>query len=70
MVLVIGLTENRMFHRMDDNCVYFIDSGEGSVFVGRYVNIASGTTIKAHFVYAMIEDHSRYVEFIVSGTME
>lgn len=53
-----------------DNCVYFIESGEGSVFVGRYVNIASGTTIKAHFVYAMIEDHSRYVEFIVSGTME
>ena len=53
-----------------DNCVYFIESGEGSVFVGRYVNIASGTIIKAHFVYAMIEDHSRYVEFIVSGTME
>lgn len=53
-----------------DNCVYFIESGEGSVFVGRYPNIASGTTIKAHFVYVMIDDHSRYVEFIVSGTME
>lgn len=53
-----------------DNCVYFIESGEGNVFVGRYSNIASGTTIKAHFVYAMIEDSGRYVEFIVSGTME
>lgn len=59
-----------MFHRMEIIVSTLFESGEGSVFVGRYVNIASGTTIKAHFVYAMIEDHSRYVEFIVSGTME
>lgn len=58
-----------MFHRMEI-IVSTLLNREGSVFVGRYVNIASGTTIKAHFVYAMIEDHSRYVEFIVSGTME
>ena len=62
MVLVSGLTENRMFHRMEI-IVSTVESGE-ECFVGRYVNIASRTTIKAHFVYAMIEDHSRYVEFI------
>lgn len=53
-----------------DKCVYFVESGEGNVSIGRYINISSGTVVQAHFVYAMIEDQSRYIEFIVSGTME
>lgn len=53
-----------------EGSVFYAESGDGYIFIGRYPNVASGTVINLHFVYAMIDDPSRYVEFIVVGTME
>ena len=50
-------------------CVYFAESGDGSVNFGRYYDIPVGTQVKIHFVYTVINDPSRYIEFVISATM-
>lgn len=52
-----------------DACVYFAESGDGSVNFGRYYDIPVGTQVKIHFVYTVINDPSRYIEFVISATM-
>ena len=50
--------------------LFYVESRNGYVNIGRHENIASGTEISTHFVYASIEDSSKYIEFIVKGSME
>jgi hypothetical protein len=51
-------------------CVYFVETHDGSVGIGRYPGVASGSQYKVHFVYASKSDKSKYVEFIVVANME
>ena len=54
----------------DDGATYFIETGDGAVNIGRRVSIPSGQVYKMNFVYADKEDNSKFVEFIVTATME
>lgn len=51
-----------------DTCQTFVETHDGTVGIGRYPGIASGTTCKLHFVYASKTDASKFVEFIVNVT--
>lgn len=53
-----------------DGCFLFIEGGDKCVNIGRYPGIATGTQATLRFVYTLPEDHSRYIEFIVSVTLE
>lgn len=53
-----------------DGCVYFVETHDGSVGVGRYPGIASGTQKVVHFVYASKSDSNKFVEFICNATFE
>jgi hypothetical protein len=50
-------------------CAYFIETHDGSVGIGRYPGMASGSQYKIHFVYASKSDPSKFVEFVVTATM-
>lgn len=52
------------------SCVYFVETHDGTVGIGRYPGIASGSQYKIHFVYASKSDPSKFVEFVVMATME
>lgn len=54
----------------EDVCEYYVETWEGSVAIGRYVDIASGLENSTHFVYASRSDSSKYLEFILSFTYE
>lgn len=45
------------------------DDGKG-VKIGRYPDIASGTQCELRFLYTLANDHSRFIEFIISVTLE
>ena len=49
---------------------FFIETGDACVNIGRYPGIPSGTVYKIKFVYANKEDNSKFVELIVTATME
>lgn len=51
-------------------CFLFIEGSDKCVNIGRYPNVASGTQAEVRFVYTLAEDHSRFIEFIVSVTFE
>lgn len=51
------------------DCVFFAQSYDGYVGFGRYYDIPKGTKIKVSFVYTVIDDPERNIEFIVSATM-
>ena len=51
-------------------CVFFVETFDGGVNVGRYVDIASGTVSKFHFIYVSKSDASKFIEFVVTATME
>lgn len=53
-----------------DGCTYFIETGDGCVNIGRFPGIASGGVYRMRFVYADKEENSKFVEFIVTATME
>jgi hypothetical protein len=53
-----------------DGCVYFIETHDGSVGIGRYPGVASGSQYKIHFVYASKSNKDKYVEFVVIANME
>lgn len=54
-----------------NNSVFFIETaGADGITIGRFPGIASGTKISVSFVYVVKADPTRYIEFIVSGTME
>ena len=53
-----------------DTAVFFAETGDGCVNIGRYSGITSGTVVKVSFVYALKADKSKFVEFIVTGIME
>jgi hypothetical protein len=53
-----------------DGCVYFVETHDGTVGVGRYPGIPSGTQKIIHFVYASKSDPSKFVEFICNATFE
>ncbi len=51
-------------------CVFFAETFDGGINIGRYEDIASGTVCKFHFVYFSKSDNSKFVEFVVTATME
>ncbi len=51
-------------------CVFFAETFDGGINIGRYEDIASGTVCKFHFVYVSKSDNSKFVEFVVTATME
>lgn len=51
-------------------CTYFIETGDACVNIGRFPGIASGEVHCIRFVYANKEDNSKFVEFIITATME
>ena len=51
-------------------CEYFVETHDGSVGIGRYVGIASGTQAKVHFVYASKSDNSKFMELIITVNFE
>lgn len=54
-----------------DDMTYYIETYDGGIAFGRASGSAyNGKTIPVRFVYTMKDDHSRYIEFIVSVVME
>lgn len=53
-----------------DGCVFFVETHDGSVGVGRYPGVASGSVYKPHFVYVSKTDSSKFVEFVINATFE
>ncbi len=53
-----------------DGCVYFVETHDGSVGIGRYPGISSGTQKTIHFVYVNKSDPSKFVEFICNATFK
>ncbi len=53
-----------------EGCVYFVETYDGGVNVGRYPGVTSGSVYKVHFVYASKTDSSKFVEFVVTATFE
>ncbi len=51
-------------------CQYFVETHDGSVGIGRYAGIASGTQAKVHFVYASKSDSSKFMEFVITVNFE
>ncbi len=51
-------------------CVFYVETFDGGVNIGRYEDIASGTVCKFHFIYVSKSDASKFVEFVVTATME
>lgn len=62
-------TADGKVHAYGKECAYFIETHDGSVGIGRYENIPSGTQYKIHFVYASKSNPDKYVEFVVSTTL-
>lgn len=54
----------------DTGATYFIETGDACVNIGRHDNIPSGEVYKMNFVYADKNDNSKYIQFIVTATME
>lgn len=53
-----------------DGCVFFVETHDHSVGVGRYPGVASGSTSNVHFVYASKSDPSKYIEFVITANYE
>lgn len=53
-----------------DGCAYFVETHDGTVGIGRYPDMASGTVYNVHFVYASKSDPSKFVEFKIVATLE
>lgn len=53
-----------------DGCVFFVETHDGSVGVGRYPGVASGSVYHPHFVYVSKSDNSKFVEFVINATFE
>ncbi|MCH3971149.1 MAG: DUF4859 domain-containing protein [Prevotella sp.] len=51
-------------------CEYFVETHDGSVGIGRYAGIPSGTQVKIHFVYACKTDNSKYIELVITADFE
>lgn len=54
----------------DTGATYFIETGDACVNIGRHDNIPSGSVYKINFIYADKADNSKYIQFIVTATME
>lgn len=55
----------------NNSCFYVETQNKGDIInFGYYSGDDSGKTVKVHFVYANVEDESKYIEFIFSGTIE
>jgi len=67
---VIGFwcTKDGTVQNWGDGCQYFVQAVDGSLNIGRYPGVASGTTNKVHCVLASKKDPSKYVEFVVNLT--
>lgn len=55
-----------------DGCCYYVETWaeDGSVGIGRYPGVASGTQKTVHFVYASKSDASKFVELVCNATFE
>ncbi len=51
-------------------CVFFAETFDGGINIGRYEDIASGTVCQFHFIYVSKTDKGKLVEFVVTATME
>lgn len=51
-------------------CVYFVETHDGSVGIGRYAGVASGSSYKVHFVYASKTDTSKFIELVITANFE
>jgi hypothetical protein len=49
---------------------YYVETHDGTVGIGRYPGLASGTVYNVHFVYASKSDDSKFVEFKVVATLD
>lgn len=67
---VIGFwcTKDGLVQNWGAGCLYFVQAVDGSLNIGRYEKIPSGTTSKVHCVLASKKDPSKYVEFVVNIT--
>lgn len=55
----------------DTGATYYIETGDdGCVYIGRHDGIPSGNVYKMSFVYTYKDDNSKYIQFIVTATME
>ena len=53
-----------------NNSVFFIETtGAIGITIGRYPGMPSGTKVAVNFVYVVKADPTRYIKFIVTGTM-
>lgn len=50
--------------------MFFVETHDGTVGIGRYPKIASGSTSKVHFVYASKTDVSKFMEFVITANYE
>lgn len=57
-------------HAWGDGCMFFVETHDGTVGIGRYPKIASGSTSKVHFVYASKTDVSKFMEFVITANYE
>lgn len=54
----------------NNSCFYAETSGNGDcINFGYYSDEDAGKTVKFHYVYANIEDESKYIEFIITATI-
>ena len=54
----------------NNSCFYEETSGDGDyIAFGYYDDADAGKTVKLHYVYANIEDESKYIEFIITATI-
>lgn len=67
-VLGFWCTKDGTVQNWGSGCLYFVQAVSGSLNIGRYENIASGTTSKVHCVLASKKDSKKYVEFIINIT--
>ncbi len=52
-----------------DGPVYYVETFDGGFNIGRYTGIAS-SVYKIHFVYVSKSDNSKFVEFVITATLQ
>lgn len=67
---VIGFwcTKDGNVQNWGSGCLYFVQAVNGSLNIGRYEKVPSGTTSKVHCALVSKKDPSKYVEFVVNIT--
>ena len=65
------LTENAEVTNWGVNSCFYVETQtNGTINFGYFTDEDSGKEVKVHFVYADVEDDSKCIEFIITGTIE